>query len=337
MEEIKDPETGEVLGVERPKIAILTVTEVSDEFCKAQIAGELEIELEVGDEVETGSEPFVVAVCPIYHENGSLTNVGAKLGEDITTVLVQRSVPVVERTVLDTVLPELLAQNTILFDEESAQELGRLSGASVVVTGKIVPDRRTGTAYIRMVDVETGEILIATSDSISLATARVIDGTAGAARTPGTPRRTGPAVRLAGDAPRNWRLVPARRGAQIWTDDTYALRLVPRDLNGSNLLVRGKGTALEWLPPGLTAVRPVTVFAVVRWKYLGATLVDDLMVEEFEQDGWKKLRFPLQTTTRSGENWGWMVLETEVPEGDILLTLESVQWDERIPVLFFFK
>jgi hypothetical protein len=172
--EIKDPDTGEVLAKERPLVARVEVVEASDKLSKVKVIGDVEVMLEVGDEVETRAGQMKVAVCPVYYEDGTLTDVGAQLSEDVTTLLVQRGVSVVERSALDAVLGELLVQNTALFESKTAQNLGKLTGASVVVAGKIVPSGRTGKAYVRLIDVQSGEILQAASDSVSLANARVV-------------------------------------------------------------------------------------------------------------------------------------------------------------------
>jgi hypothetical protein len=173
-EEIKDPDTGEVLARERPRIAKVKVTEVQEKLCKVRIAGELEVSLEIGDEVTSGDGEFKIAVCPSAHESGELTDTGVQLAEDLTTLLVQQGATVVERSELDKVLGELLVQNTILFEAKSAQELGKLTGATVVVVGKIVPSGKAGKAYMRLVDVQSGEILQAASASISLANSKVV-------------------------------------------------------------------------------------------------------------------------------------------------------------------
>jgi len=172
--EIIDPDTGAVLAIERPRIAALEIVEVNSAFSKAKITNELEVTLQVGDEVEPNGQKMRVAVCPLLNEDGTLTNVGAGIAEDLTTALVQKKITVVERTVLDMVLGELIVQNTILFDPKTAQNLGQLTGASFVLTGKIVPDRKVGKAYVRLINVATGEIVFAVSSTIKLGGARSI-------------------------------------------------------------------------------------------------------------------------------------------------------------------
>ena len=173
--QIVDPDTGEVLGAERSKIAQMEVVEVQPKFCKAKLVGDLEVELKVGDLVEPAKHGMVVAVCPLLNEDGTLTTVGAGIAEDLTTIMVQKKVSVVERSVMGMVLAELLAQNTTLFDEASAQKIGKLTGANVVLTGKIVPNKNAGRAYVRLISVETGKILFAVSAPVNLTSARILN------------------------------------------------------------------------------------------------------------------------------------------------------------------
>ncbi len=193
--EIRDPVSGALLAVERPLISRLEAVEVRENYSKARIVSNLEVPLEVGDEVESKSA-MVVAVCPIRGEDGELTNVGANLAEEITTGLVQAGVKVVERSELDDVLPELIAQNTILFDSGSAKKLGELTGAGYVVTGKIVRRRNVGTAYVRLVNVETGEVALAASSSLSMANATPVRSGARAAPAKGGGTKLGRGRRL---------------------------------------------------------------------------------------------------------------------------------------------
>jgi|GEM_PF-1617181 len=166
--DIVDPDTGNVLASERPKIAELEVTEINENISKAKMIGDFEVKLEVGDEVEPAGTPLVVAVCPLTNDDGSANATGNSIAEELTGALVQRKVKVVERSALDLVLAELLVQNTILFDEESAQKLGKLTGASMVLTGKIISEKNNGKAHLRLIDVESGEIMLAVSAPVKL-------------------------------------------------------------------------------------------------------------------------------------------------------------------------
>ncbi len=178
--EIIDPDTGKILAVERPRIARIEVTEVANAFSKGKLVGELETVLQVGDEVERpGNGERRIAVCPIPLQNGQLSNLGLEMSEDLTTRLVNSGTKVVERSALDEVLTELVAQNTIFFEPKEAQRIGEMTGATHVVVGKIVQKRKLGTAYVRLVDVTSGEIRVAVSASISLANAQILSDATG--------------------------------------------------------------------------------------------------------------------------------------------------------------
>ena len=161
--DVVDPDTGAILATERPRIAEIEVVEVHEKVSKAKIIGSLEVQLTIGDEVEPQGSKLVVAVCPPTNSDGSSNATGIGLAEELTGALVQRQVSVVERSALDTVLSELQKQNTLVFDEASAQKLGQMTGASVVLTGKIVTEKNTAKAHIRLVDVAGGKILLAVS------------------------------------------------------------------------------------------------------------------------------------------------------------------------------
>ncbi|MCA9140913.1 MAG: hypothetical protein KDB00_29280 [Planctomycetales bacterium] len=165
--DIVDPDTGEVLATERPKIAELTVVEVDQLYSKARLLGDLEVNLQIGDEVETDNR-VVVAVCPIAFEDGTTSKDNSAFEEDLITSLVNRKITVVERSNLHDVLGELLIQNTVLFDRDAAKKVGELTGASHVVVGKVIPaSKNLGNAFVRLVEVETGRIVVASTTSIS--------------------------------------------------------------------------------------------------------------------------------------------------------------------------
>lgn len=160
--ELKNPDTGEVLGAKKRKVARLLVTELQEKFCKARLLGELDVELKVGDIVGPTTQEKVIAILPFVDQGGN-ERVGAnKFAEDITTGVVQAGIPVVERTLLDKVLLELGLQKTKLFDIDKAQKIGRQLGAYAVMVGTMSPSGYHSDANIRLIKVETGEILFAT-------------------------------------------------------------------------------------------------------------------------------------------------------------------------------
>lgn len=179
---VTDPDTGKVLARERSRIASVQIVEVKPSYSKARMVGDLEIKLAVGDEVEAAARPIRVAVFPLVDTEGNETTGGTALAEDLTTALVDKKVPVVERSLFDKAMKELVIQRTGLFDQKTAQRVGKQLGASAVLTGKVVARGRSATAYVRLIDVESGRVLLASSKSVavSAATADAKPGAAGA-------------------------------------------------------------------------------------------------------------------------------------------------------------
>jgi Mg-chelatase subunit ChlD/TolB-like protein len=73
-----------------------------------------------------------------------------------------RSFTAVERQDLQTVLKELKIHHTGLVKEENAVEVGRMLGAKMIVTGRIIEKEDTYIIFLKLVHVETAEILSVT-------------------------------------------------------------------------------------------------------------------------------------------------------------------------------
>ena len=69
----------------------------------------------------------------------------------------------VERQLLDTIQSELRLQQNATFDPSKAQKVGKQLGAYAVVVGTVVPKGRLTEAQLRLVRVETSEILVVAS------------------------------------------------------------------------------------------------------------------------------------------------------------------------------
>lgn len=178
--DIKDPATGKVIAQERPKIAQIQVSEVQEAYSKAKLIGNMETQLAVGDEVETTPLKVSVAVIPLLDTDGKSNAVGISAAEDLTTALVSKKIAVVERNVLVNVLKELSLQYTDLVDPATVQRLGKQIGASTVLTGTIVPDGAHTKMHIRLIEVETGKVLLAAAQTrTGTVTAAGLGGTSG--------------------------------------------------------------------------------------------------------------------------------------------------------------
>jgi TolB-like protein len=164
--DIKDPDTGELLGTQRRRVAKLEAIEVSDKLTKAKLIGDLEITLEVGDAVEPSNLTNHVAIFPVVNQQGQETLGARRIAEELTTGLVNRGIGVVERRLLDRVLAEQFLQRNGAFDQAEVRRAGKQLGAYAVVLGSVAPKNKFAEVQFRLVRVETGEILAAASHII---------------------------------------------------------------------------------------------------------------------------------------------------------------------------
>jgi TolB-like protein len=362
--EILDPDTNKVLAVERSKIGTLEVTETNKDFSKAKSIGELEVALQKGDEVEAQRPEFQVAVLPFQSENGEVDDASSDLAENLTTQLAQQEIPVLERGVLDRVVVELALQNTILFEPENVQKLGQLAGASVIVTGKIVVKGKTATAYARLIDVRSGKILYAASNSIVLTNTRGSEPSGNlntaektksgkpAPKSSQPPSKTtqpvskgsppqpkvfrSKVIELTDEAPSAWMLKEARVGLRIWPDKEYAWAALPKEIEGGSAVWRDTGYE-GWVKTGtVTALNDCTMYALVRWKYLDKVEIDEVTFNQFAKDGWEEVDGNVKCTFPGGEDWRWKALRKDVKRGQVIFQLDHVNFGRRA-VQFIFK
>lgn len=352
--EIRDPVTNKVLGVERPKIGLVEVTEVTEvnkEFSKVKLVSELEVALQKGDDVEPVRQKAHVAVLAFRSEQGEVTDVAEGLAEDITTQLARHGVSVLERSVLGKLITELLMQSGGLFEPEGVQKLGQLAGATWVITGKIVTKGKLGTAYARMIDVRTGKIEYAASTTLSLANANAVSGTGESATSTSTAKSTSTVkrrpvprgafqsdvVELTDDAPGTWGFRAARVGAAIFSDRGYVLTTLPKECVGGSMLIRDTEQAKEWLGTNrLIALKNCTVYAFMLSKQFGKEIIGDGTISKFLGEGWEEVDGNMNVNFPGGEDWRWKVVKKKVDEGNIILHLESINWG-RNTVVFVFK
>ena len=161
--EIVDPETGEVLGTTQKRIAQVEVVELREKLSKVRIAGDLEVELAVRDVVRPVAAEQAVAVLPLGRDSGQLIQGGVQLAEEMISGLTKNGVYVVERALLDKLLEEQNLAGTGKFDADTVQRVGKLLNAQAIVTGTIQVNARDVDINVRLVDVETGKVLYATS------------------------------------------------------------------------------------------------------------------------------------------------------------------------------
>jgi len=116
------------------------------------------------------------AVLPILASEPADDSTAKYFSEQLTMAISRnKSFALVERERVKAVLAELARQRSGLYDEEQAAKIGRLSGAQFLIVGKLLRRPKGYSLFLKMVRVETAEIL-------SVAEAR-IDGELGRHQT----------------------------------------------------------------------------------------------------------------------------------------------------------
>ncbi len=162
--EIKDPDTGTVIGNTRRKIAELKLIQIDKLVSKLSRSDEMENELEIGNEILGNAKS--IAVLPFFNSRGFETADSRRISEEILTPFVDSELKVVERRLLDKVAGEIGLQQGIAFDDATAVRVGKLLGANFILTGttSLLNNRQTRYAS-RLIDVQTGKVVFAvTSD-----------------------------------------------------------------------------------------------------------------------------------------------------------------------------
>jgi TolB-like protein len=163
--DIKDPDTGAVIGKRRKRVATLEAMEVDDKLTKAKQVGETGTALVVGDIVEPALVSNSIAVLPVVNPDGHETIGSKRISEELITGLVNREVSVIERRLLDKVLSELSLEQNGVFDAAHAQKVGKQLGVYAMVIGTVTAKNKFAEAQFRLVRVETGEIMISATQT----------------------------------------------------------------------------------------------------------------------------------------------------------------------------
>jgi Mg-chelatase subunit ChlD/TolB-like protein len=103
------------------------------------------------------------AVMPIGVSNERLSADAEYFSQQLLLSFARNSTfTAVERQELQTILKELKIHHTGLVKEENAVEVGRMLGAKMIVTGRIIEKESTYIIFLKLVQVETAEILSVT-------------------------------------------------------------------------------------------------------------------------------------------------------------------------------
>lgn len=117
------------------------------------------------------SQPWRIAVLPVSMGKDSDAALGARLVEHTEMQLMKvLTFSVVDRSAVEAVLQEQEFSYSGVVDPQTAAQLGKLMGASAVMTIRVgavkhdpffsdTPDQRDAQVNVRIISVETGEVL----------------------------------------------------------------------------------------------------------------------------------------------------------------------------------
>jgi TolB-like protein len=110
-----------------------------------------------------------VAVADFTDLQGNVTELGRFLAEHISVALAGsgRSIMVVDRTHIRTLLKEHKLSSTGLIDPSTAKQLGKIAGVEALITGTITPFGDTVDMTIKVLHTETAKIIDANTVSLA--------------------------------------------------------------------------------------------------------------------------------------------------------------------------
>ncbi len=115
-----------------------------------------------------------IAALPVYY-NYNMEQKESDVTFAVSSEFMKGGWKMIDRSIVANVLEEQRFQSSGAV-EKNAVQIGRMSGANLVTTGTYVPDGSNSRLYLRIVDVETGEIVATTScygpDSLGVCAAK---------------------------------------------------------------------------------------------------------------------------------------------------------------------
>ncbi len=114
--------------------------------------------------IEKGTPASVMTISPM--EKVSLAEAEYFTANLMLSFKSNSTFQVIERDDLQKILQELHFQHTDLADEEKAAEIGKLIGAKILVTGELYSKETNYELFLKLLNVETGEVLSVTKTVI---------------------------------------------------------------------------------------------------------------------------------------------------------------------------
>ncbi len=120
-------------------------------------------------EKASASGKKTIAVVDFTDLQGDVTELGRFLAEELSVSLsgASKGFDVVDRTHLKSLLAEHKLSSTGLIDPKTARELGKIVGVDALVTGTITPFGDSIRLSIKVLDIETAKVIIASTANVA--------------------------------------------------------------------------------------------------------------------------------------------------------------------------
>ncbi len=145
------------------RVELVNLGPIEEAYIQKQPVGSQQEKTESQPEVE----PIKIAILELdsLDRTGRQDPIGRMISEFLTTSAVEsKRFDVVERSLLDKVMKELELGQSGLIEEGKAREIGRMVGASTILTGSVSRMGNTLRIDVRLIDVESGKILAAANE-----------------------------------------------------------------------------------------------------------------------------------------------------------------------------
>lgn len=111
-----------------------------------------------------------VAVVDFTDLQGNASELGRFLAEELSLALVETkgAVQIVDRTHLGAILAEHKLSTTGLVDPATARKVGQIAGVDALITGTIIPFSESIRITVKVLDMETAQILASSRQSIPI-------------------------------------------------------------------------------------------------------------------------------------------------------------------------
>jgi hypothetical protein len=132
-----------------------------------------------------------------------------------------------------------------------------------------------------------------------------------------------------------WSFDTAAIGTRYLSDRDYAITKLPKQMQGSALLVRtaAESTSGIIISRRLAVLENCTVYVAIMWRDNGKEQVSALDFKQLESAGWKEVNDTFETTEPGKETWEWKIVAKPVAAGALDLNLKT----RAATVIIFFK